>query len=98
MVFWQQRPDAVVIRYGVPCAPLVQAVCDELRRQTDVREAVVFADMALASELVGLEHLRMYVEAQSSSTTGLITAVPGATLLTSTARHGCVPPGSRSPE
>lgn len=65
VVFLQHDPEAVVSRYGVPCVPLTQAVFDEMRRQSGLREAVVVADMGAATGLISIAELRDHVSRQA---------------------------------
>lgn len=56
----------LVRRHGVACTVVHRAVFDEMRAASDVREAAVVADMAMAAELTSLRRLRDYVDQRRS--------------------------------
>ena len=58
--FREDRLDVVVVRHGIPCAPVRRGLFDEMR-SADLREAVVAMDMAAAAEVVSVRMLREYV-------------------------------------
>ncbi len=60
VVFLEDRLDVVLMRHGVPCAPVRRALFDEMRC-ADLREAVVAMDMAAAAEVASVRMLREYV-------------------------------------
>lgn len=53
-------PSEVVVVHDVPCTVVRRALPDEMRRTGDLREAVVWMDMAAAALLVSIRGMRDY--------------------------------------
>lgn len=70
IVISRERLDAteVTVLHGVPCTEIRRALFDEMRRTTDLREAVVSMDMAAAAELVSLRRMRAFTDLRSGWT------------------------------
>ena len=59
-------PDAVVVIHGLRCTSIVTAVFDAMRFRSQVRDAVVDADMAAAARLLTIDRLREHLGAKTS--------------------------------
>ncbi len=60
------EPDGIESIRGVPCAEVRRSLFDEMRRQRDLREAVVAMDMAAAALLTSVRRMREFWRAHRS--------------------------------
>jgi hypothetical protein len=57
-------PEEVLLRHGIPCTCELRALFDEMRRGSDLREAVVDIEAMAAAELVSVKRMGDYVDAR----------------------------------